>query len=689
MNEQNRDQVRKHLEDKHAQQRIQADIARAREDATVTIGRAAQLFDFSESQLRDWEVKGLLMPRRSKENKGQRLYDIAELDKLAVLKELMGKGSYQLSSIPSDIDKIWHSTSFSSNNHIQNEQISTLHRSIDTRIEEANKKDFWQYYIAQTLRIALNLVCEDIPATIAGIILPLGRQENAVDEWDPKEISKLGPCLIGWRDQDRSFHTFYEETPSFEAPSDFRISGLYADGLEQGPADRTFIVLQRKVRSLLLPVEVVEAVRRLLRPIYEDVLHWLPLFKDGSRDMVYLTSVLRGVNDVDSLLTFLAKRVIDLGGKNADGSDRWKFSCILLPENTNTLLQMRTLVVQAQSDYSPYIIGKTSVSPNAPILSLSQRASQSIHMLFRSPISKEDSTVSSQDLEAPIKSAIAMPIGGEVDAPLGVLYVVSEQEEAFGREYQRVLRLMGRVINELLLLVQIRAQSEKRLRDIIIQPRQVNQTLTGYRSENKLILDIEDLLRKIKATSNPDVEGQTAFISLDIDDLTGVLNGYGSHIAINLSKILGDRIREQMKLFSDERGYQIYHAYSDRFYIKLEDMSLKEAREIASKLHNTLCGEYLVPLMPISTGRLKGKVELIEDIHLRFGVLGYKYEKLFDILNRYPEETQIADVRSTIISFLDSSLNMAKQEGGNCIISYYPKELPKFEHGQFDLWKPL
>jgi len=687
MNVQHED-IRKYLEKADAQKRVQEDMKRAREEATVTIGRASELFGFSESQLRDWEMRKLLQPRRSKENKGQRLYDITELDKLALLKELMKQGDYSLGNIPPDIDKIWHSISLSSNNHIQTEQATTPHRSIDTRIEEANEKDFWQYYIAQTLRIALNLICEDVPATIAGIILPLERKENAIRNWEPQEIASLGPCLIGWRDQDRSFYTFYEEIPSFDVASDFRVRGLFADGKEEEPADRTFVVLQRKVRNLMLPVEVVDAVRRLLKPIYNDIPRWLSLFKDGSRDMVYLTSVLRGINDVDSLLTFLAKRVIHLGGKNADGSDRWKFCCILLPENPDALLQMRTLVVQAQSKRSPYIIGKTFVSPNANSLSLSQRASQSIHMLFRSPISKEDTAVTFQDEESPIKSAIAMPIGGERDAPLGVLYIVSEQENAFGKEYQRVLRFMGRIVSELLLLVQIRAQSEERLRDIITEPRQVNRTLVGYNSENKLISDIEDMLRKINATNNPHVEGQTAFISLDIDDLTDMLSGYDSSIAINLSKVLGDRVREQLKLFSDENSYQIYHAYSDRFYVKLDNMSLQAARETAAKLQKDLRGNYRVPLLPAFVDKSKRKDVLIENIKLRFGVLWYEHEKLFTILSRYSKETQIADVRSTILGFLDSSLNQGKQKGGDCIISFYPKEPPKFEPGRLDLWSP-
>ena len=349
---------------------------------------------------------------------------------------------------------------------------------------------------------------------------------------------------------------------------------------------------------------------------------------------------------------------------------------------------MQTLVVQAQSQYSPHIINKTSISPDVPILSLSLRAFQSIHSLLRTPISKEDTTIVYPELETPINSAIAMPIGGENGIPLGVLYVVSEEVEAFGREYQRALRLMVRVIKELLLIVQVRLQSEERLRDIITQPLTVNQTLASFASENKLINDIEALLRSIKETNDPAIEGQTAFISIDIDNLTEMISRHDDQLSINLSKLMGDRIREQIGLFSDEYGYRIYHAYSDRFYIRLENASLQFARETAEKLRRALTGNYLVPFMSLATTRPRDRVEL-KEVTVRLGVLWYEHKKLYSILGHYPDETQVADVRATILNFLDSSLNKAKQAKGNCIISYYPKEPPKFEHGRLDLWTPV
>ena len=694
MEEQNIQRVRRYLTDTHAQQRVREDIERAREDATVTIGRAAELFGFSESQLRDWESRGLLNPKRSKDKGGQRLYALEELDKLALLKELTEIGDYSIGSIPSNISDIWHSLLS------QQEQRTDFHAgrdkkadgtypSIDKRVDEAGKADFWQYYISQTLRIALSLVFEDIPETIAGIILPLERKENAVPEWDSKDVDQLGPCLIGWRDQDRMFHTFYQEVPSFDYPTDFRVRGLRArENEESGPKDTTFIVIQRKARDLSLPLDVVEAVRRLLQPIYEDIHTWLQFFKESPRDIVYSTSALRSINSSDSLLTFLANQVIRLGGKNTEGKDRWRFCSILLPRDSSLLLQMQTLVVQAQSQRSPHTIGKTSVSPDASILSLSLRAFQSIHMLFRSPISTQDTAIVFRDLESPINSAIAMPIGGENGTPLGVLYVVSEEVEAFGKEYQRVLRLMGRVIRELLLLVQLRRQSEERLLDIITEPRVINRTLAGFASENKLINDIETLLRSIKNTNTSEIEGQTAFIALDIDDLTDVINRYDDYVSINLSRVLGNRIRAQIGPFYSENDYQIYHAYSDRFYLRLDNVPLRQARVVAEELRQALQGNYLVPLTPAFIDKPKAKVETIEGIKVRLGVLWYEHKKLSNLLERYPRETQLADVKSTIFDFLDTSLSKGKQMGGNCIISYYPRGERKSLEARLAIWEP-
>ena len=92
-------EIKKYLQREDVQARILQNIQRGRSEATVTISNAAHLFGFTENQLRDWDEKGLLKPQRplqelTQDSKGtkRRQYAAAELDKLAIIRELMDKG---------------------------------------------------------------------------------------------------------------------------------------------------------------------------------------------------------------------------------------------------------------------------------------------------------------------------------------------------------------------------------------------------------------------------------------------------------------------------------------------------------------------------------------------------------------------------------------------------------------------
>ena len=109
MEEQNLDTIKEYLRRKDAQQRIQQSIEHARAEATVTIGRMAQLFHMKESRIRDLEDRHLLSPWRSKDTTGQRQYSPSELEKLAVIRELLDQGRYTIGQIPENVAKIWSS----------------------------------------------------------------------------------------------------------------------------------------------------------------------------------------------------------------------------------------------------------------------------------------------------------------------------------------------------------------------------------------------------------------------------------------------------------------------------------------------------------------------------------------------------------------------------------------------------
>src|SRR6266496_3070514 len=167
MNEPNIERIRKYLQDQEVQERIQERMLDARSKATVTISRAAKLFDFSESQLREWEKRGLLKTERtalsqdSKTLTGHRQFSPDELDKLALIRELMDQG-YTLSEIPQNIDDIWQQIL----EELQRQPSQTKsqdgrylheaeHLPIDERVENVDQENFWRYFVSQALRLSI------------------------------------------------------------------------------------------------------------------------------------------------------------------------------------------------------------------------------------------------------------------------------------------------------------------------------------------------------------------------------------------------------------------------------------------------------------------------------------------------------------------------------------------------------
>src|SRR5436309_10276148 len=157
MNEPDIERVRKYLQNKEVQERIQEHMQDARSKATVTISRAAGLFNFTESQLREWEKRGLLKTERtalsqdSKTSTGHRQFSPDELDKLALIRELMDQG-YTLSEIPQNIDDIWkqlfaeEQVQISANGDHEIRFVHEVeHVPIDTHIDAADEEYFWQF----------------------------------------------------------------------------------------------------------------------------------------------------------------------------------------------------------------------------------------------------------------------------------------------------------------------------------------------------------------------------------------------------------------------------------------------------------------------------------------------------------------------------------------------------------------
>jgi GGDEF domain-containing protein len=703
MNERSLQSIKDHLQKRDAQERIEQHIRRGRSEATVTIGRAARLFNFSENQLRDWEARGLLNPLRSKDTTGQRQYSLAELDKLAVIRELMDAG-YSPGEVPPNVDDIWYSILPFSKQQERSSKVGRQeieHLYIDQRIERDYGDIFWRYYAFQALRFSLMMIAEDTPDTSVGLVLPLHQHVTHDSVRHPSDLANIGESLIGWLRQDLSFSAFLDSAPSFEYPTDFRVGPLQLVD-EGAPKDGTLIVVQRKAKSLTLSKPFVETIRRLLAPLYNVPLeNWRSYFGQGMRDFFYEAADFSGSTS-PTILKGLADIIVLLGSQEEDGQNRWRFCCILLPENPTLPIQQRSLVVRAQSKYSPHKVGSTTISPGKFVDSLCVRAFQSGRIAYRREVSDSDSTIAFRELEGPLRSAVAVPVGGETGQPLAVLYAVSNKVSAFSEDDLRIIRIISRMIEDLLMAYQTHQQVTVRLETLILKPSIVDELFEVFLSENDFIDDVETLLTGIKVRmdergkrlhkndnasisdhetgSQPEHfwEEVVSFIAVDIDNLSAIASKYGDRMTRNLSRMIGLRIREMMQaLITKDTDCKLYHIYADRFYLMLKGISLEQARTKAEAMRQALQDHISIeqPAPPART-------IVLPDVTIRLGVISYTYSKLEENLESTFPVNIIPQVRGKIALALDVALNMGMDEGGNVVISW------SRETGGYMRWSP-
>ncbi len=698
--ERNLQKIRKHLEDEGAQRRVRQNIQKGRNEVTVTIGRAARLFNFSESQLRDWEKIGLIKPMRPKEgaesksmagqsgHSGQRQYSFTELDKLAIIRELLDEANLMPGSIPPNIDKIWHAIDTSTQEDAQDEQDTGesrnryQHEPIDRRVTIAYRHNLsWRFYASRVLWLSLMLLYEDVPGFSAGLILPSHENTLDADTLEANNLAWCGESLVGWLGQTSSFYTFLTPEPTFEYPSDFRVLPLrppeLRESLLDSPTNRTLIIVQRQQTGHIRQLEkAIRTVQRLLEPLYEDQQSWYQYFGAGVNELVNPGMDYRPKLP-DAVLTGLTNMTIRLGGKIADGEDHWSACCVLLPNNDRLPLQQRSLVVRAKSQYARQLLGVTTSTPERYSTSLSLRAYQGGHIIYRPELAYEDTTPLLQETEGPTRSSIAVPIGGETGAPEGVLYVSSYEPGAFDEDDQRVLRIMVRLIEELLNTYSTRQRATKKMLDLLEDPGTVDALFKEFLSENEFLHDIEELLETIQqnrearqaAGDQEEPISEISFIGIDIDTdvQERIANSYGDQTLRNLNKVIGVRIRDLLPaLFTNYLSCKLYHIYAGRYYLFLRDFSLEKTKSNAERLRIALKGSIAVKQSDVPGGTL-----MLPDISVHLGVTHYSYDKLLDFLIASQMRSN-AEISSTLYHSLDFVLKLGIDTGGDTVYAWNP-----------------
>lgn len=692
------EEIEERLRNSEIQKRIRAYQESIQTEALVTIGRAAKLFGFSETKLREWDRSGYLSSVRSKSGEqggtGQRQYSVAELNKLAIIRVLQDAG---ISEVPASVDELWKEIV---GEHKEERQ------TIDQHVEKVYQEEFWRFYASRVMQLSLALICGDALNTVAGLVIPLRQSGPAMPVLDaekPEEFARLGPSLICFLNENHVFHTFYEPVPSFEYLTDFRIRGL-ASVEEDTPRDRVYVVLQRKMKPTLLDSATVNVIRRLLAPLYEQVTvqEWEKYLGYGFRDVVcpYVDFSLVGMTD--AVLGSLMNLLIQLGGKTVAGTPLWKFCSMLLPNDSSLPLYQRSLVVRAISQHSPHALG-VMVHPQGSIVGLSIRAFQSGTIVLRPNIMRQGSdaaTIALWESERTIRSAVAFPIGGEDGLPVGVVYVASEYPDAFSEDDLRLFRLMARVVEDRLRVSGVQRQIYRKLSATITNPVVVDSFLnffTDILTEGQFRYDVERLLQGILIARSPATENTrssvvdfakyhiqnmegvneaaVSFISVDVDQQGYLANVYGDLAMRNLNLEVGIKIKDTLKALAKEYAdCRVYHIYADRFYIMLDGVSLERARKIAEQLRQALAGTYKLDALKVYPEQEtpSGRLLEIPDITVRLGVTSYLFTKLAEVLARYAPMNAVDEVKALIISGLDTPLNLARDDGGNAVFSWEP-----------------
>lgn len=716
MNQRSQKSIQECLRQSDIQAQVWKSIQEARENITVTISRAANLFGFSESRLREWEKRGLLQTERSilsqggKGSTGHRQYSSMELDKLAIIRVLLDQG-YAPGEIPSDVDRLWTEIVGTGNMASSmprvvvpesvGERVPRAHLPVDQRVEEMDRQEFWRYFVSQALRISLRLICEDIPDTLAGIVLPLEDRKLAYNLNSPEDLQQVGLSLVGWLGTNRSFYTFLDDAPVFEFPSDFRLERLAFSQRERNTADvvldNVVVVVQRRARPLSLTPALVETVRRVLGLVYARVDSWRSAFDYARHDFLYQSHDLERVSNVagDMIFNSLLERVVELGGKTGAGRDRWSFCALLLPRDAGLPIQQQILVVRAQTHRSPYTIGVTSID-QAHTDSLSQKAFLSGQIVYFADILPGQSMTTYQlptalsrgaAVNAPVpedwleketRSALAVPVLGDFGISAAVLYIASEEAHAFSRNDQRALRIISRMLEELLSTSQARRQIVGKIGGIISNPSAVDTSFQDFASETAFIAETEALLKEIqeKASRGEKLEGDLSIISVDIDSQSSLAFKHDNRVARDLSQQMGLRISRQIRFSNRYAASKLFHISADKYCWLLPGLSLEEARDLARQLKKVLQEDYLInpsyttrgiasshPILPENMLKLSG-------ITVHVGVSSYTFQKLAELLQRYPEPVAAKSVHILLVAGIEEIMVMGKELGGNCIVSW-------------------
>lgn len=671
---------------------IRSDIAQQLLDIqtklTTTIGTAREIVGLTETQLRYWETKGILDPRRPNDGKGQRQYSLEDLRRLVVTHHLLlhGYGLTDIAAYMRSIDAV----SLQELGDQDRRRAALPRRTISQHLTDLEDAPFWKGFLAHATYLALTLLRGDAAFGSAGLCVPLESPPNlsAQPIGVPERLPELGESLVVWSEDGAPFCTFVTAHPALDVPERYTLRALWADA-DAAPAGSplAYLITEKKITSLLptsdrdkgggSPQDVAIRLLAFLRDTHAE---W-----HAHLTTPYVTFDAPSIDNPAfslRLLNRMAELVMQLG------APCWRYSCILLPDNIEQPLLERGLVVRGKSRDARHALGITSVTPAGQPRTntgISLRAYQSDHMVYVPYVADDDPLIAYRELEDDVRSAIAVPIEGPVGQASGTIYVAADAPDAFAAPAdQLLLRLISRILGELLQTYGARRQTRESISALIADPTSLDSFFRDFRTETQQIKDLDASLEHY-ASNQPETSlSALSLIAVDVDDLVHIARDYGDPAARSIVRHVGRKIQQWLRGRSLEEGAgHLYRIFGDRFYVVAQDIHDPDPDKFAEGLWAAMQQHpYRIGVSTLTPSQSSpGSTQSIK-ITVRVGVSTYPGAKLHQLLKEQTAKLgrddpnslnhAIANVRARLSGVLEETLNFGKQIGGNVVCRYDP-----------------
>ncbi|HZC06570.1 MAG TPA: MerR family transcriptional regulator [Ktedonobacterales bacterium] len=627
---------------------------RIQDGLSTTISEASDLTRLSEAQLRYAEARGLLAPNRalganvtSTHPRGQRRYTVDNLLRAYLIAFILDHG-YSLSEI---------ATFMENNASIIHELLETTTLHLKPVLDGANDILFKRFFIPRVLYYALSLIFERDTMSDVGLVFPVRSTPDELNVISPGEVETaddlihLGHIVVAWRARGRPFSTFMTAGNPFDHEQSVHVtpfSQLAAVNAQQWSANslpiQAYIAYSPSAEPELAQADRLLANRQQRDVRVEPGARRPPNPRDVSGRLIRHVQML-SCSDVmaigqtetrlsdalfynapgmvnpalgDALLNQLTESIVTLGGpprprdlagacdEDEPASTRWRFSCVLEPREIDSSLKRQELVVAAQSSQGPHRVGVTTASPqlNGGLTFL---AYSSGRVTYRPEVLALDPAVSYVREESPIKSALAAPAvdgqGLERSQPPAVIYIASKYSDAFDSDDFLLIRVMGRLVGEIVRTYSSREHLPNALTDTLADPEIVDGYFADFLSESSFVSDLQHALRG--TLSEPALEEQTEFsrdiqtltlIGLDVNDYSSIQRLQGDRVARLLTRELGNRLKQRMHgaFAHGILSARLYRPWGDRFYMLVRDEDVDKARQRAERIRQDISRSYQI-----------------------------------------------------------------------------------------------